>query len=413
MGAAVFDRAAATAQREAGNAHFKAGRYEEAESSYADALRLLSASRSSAVGSEDAADRVSLDEEQSKCRLNRCACLLRLQGYAAARAEAEAVIALSDGSSAKAYFRLGQALERLHEPRFAAAALTQAIRLDPKAREPREALELSRSRLKAHPRLELVLDDLRLVEERAVRALVHADLSRARQQMELMLKDARAQAATLGGDATHWECRALLGLALVCAEEAEGEAALDYTAACRRRLAHCLSLGKDDAPSGDLRIEAFHAHVSAQLCLYAHKPADALPLVAVGLAVGATMRDDATRLRLLGVRAVAYGALGDSYGSESTAREALEVAVSTGNAYGETISHLALGRSLRAQGKVHSAAASLRRAFEGAFTLGAAHALAAAHTAYAVLQLDYGEPTRQRVASAMEKLGKVRRRPGG
>eukprot|EP00962_Isochrysis_galbana_P028859 scaffold9156_cov120-Isochrysis_galbana.AAC.1 len=414
MGAAVLDRAAATAQREAGNTQFKAGRYAEAESSYADALRLLSALRSSAVCSDEASDSVALaalNEEESKCRLNRCACLLRLQGYGAARAEAEAVISLSAGSNAKAYFRLGQALERLHEPRFAAAALTQSIRLDPKAREPREALESARSRLKAHPRLELVLDDLRLVEERAVRALVQADLSRARQQMELMLKDARAQAASLSGDAIHWECRALLGLALVCAEESEGEAALDYTAACRRRLGHCLDPG-GDMPSGDLRIEAFHAHVAAQLCLHARKPADALPLAAAGLAMVASMRDDAMRLRLLGVQAVARGAFGDAPGSEAAARKGLEVAVSMGDVYAEAICQLALGRSLRAQGKVHAAADALRRAFGAAFSLGAAHALAAAHSAYAVLQLEYGEPTRQRVVSAMEKLGKVRSRRG-
>lgn len=184
------------ALREAGNVHFKAGRYSEAEVGYAEALKLLA--RAAAAG-----DAGVLAEDEAKCRLNRCACLLRLQGYAAARNEAEAVIRLGGGASAKAHFRLGQAYEQLHEPKAALAAFSASIRLDPKAREPREALEGARARLKAHPRLELVLDDLRLVEERAIRALLQADVPRARQQMQLMLKDARAQARSASGLLAH------------------------------------------------------------------------------------------------------------------------------------------------------------------------------------------------------------------
>jgi len=399
-------RDTATARREAGNAHFKAGRYAEAETCYAETLELLAALGSSTTADEAAA----LAEDESKCRLNRCACLLRLQGYAAARAEAEAVIALSGGSSAKAHFRLGQALDRLQEPRFATAALTQAIRLDPKAREPRQELEAARARLKAHPRLELLLDDLRLVEERAVRALLQADVPRARQQMELLLKDARAQAASLGADAAHWECRALLGLAFVCAEESESEAAQDYTAACRRVLGRA---GADSpagaaAGGGDLRAECFHAHVAAQLCLDTGTPAEALPFVRAGLEMALSMRDEAMQLRLLGAKSVAHSALGQWGDAEAAARAGLELARETGDKYGEAVCQLALGKSLRAQRKVGAAAEALRAGFEASYTLGGSHALAAAHSAYAVLQLEFGQPTAERVASAMEKLSKAR-----
>ena len=68
-------------------------------------------------------------------------------------------------------------------------------------------------------RQENIFADLQLVEERAFRALHFADLPRARQQMELLLKDARAH------EEVHWEARALLALALLCSEEGETEAA--------------------------------------------------------------------------------------------------------------------------------------------------------------------------------------------
>jgi hypothetical protein len=51
-----------------------------------------------------------------------------------------------------------------------------------------------------------------------------------RQQLELLLRDARAHAQL------HWEIRALLALALLCQDEAEDEAAGDYLAAARRKL---------------------------------------------------------------------------------------------------------------------------------------------------------------------------------
>ena len=275
--------------RSEGNALFKSGRYSEAEERYAAAIAALAGAPES--------------EEARKCRLNRCACLLRLHGYEAARREAETVIEQSGGTAAKAHFRLGQCLDALHEPQAAAAALTQAIKLDPKAREPREALEAVRARLKAQPQLELVLDDLRLVEERALRALCHSDLSRSRQQLELMLKQARAQAGTLGRDAGHWEGRALLGLALVCVDEGEAAAAADYIAACRRRLP------AEDAARQDARLEGALALVSAAVALETEQLVEAEEHVAAGLSLARSTRSDALLLRLLGTSSAPPGRL--------------------------------------------------------------------------------------------------------
>ena len=71
----------AIALKERGNAHFKSGEYAQANQQYDDALDLLKQlERSDAV-----------HEALIKCRLNRAACLLKLQGYAAAGAESRAV----------------------------------------------------------------------------------------------------------------------------------------------------------------------------------------------------------------------------------------------------------------------------------------------------------------------------------
>ena len=76
------------------------------------------------------ADDTALRESEHKCRLNRAACLLKLQGYGAARRECEAVLA-EDGQHAKAHFRLGAALEALGELGAAQKAYTQAQRTRP------------------------------------------------------------------------------------------------------------------------------------------------------------------------------------------------------------------------------------------------------------------------------------------
>ena len=57
-------------------------------------------------------DGTALRESEHKCRLNRAACLLKLQEDGAARRECEAALA-EDGQHAKAHFRLGAALEAL------------------------------------------------------------------------------------------------------------------------------------------------------------------------------------------------------------------------------------------------------------------------------------------------------------
>jgi hypothetical protein len=113
---------------------------------------------------------------------------------------------------------------------MATKELTEAIKLNPALREPRDELEAIRKRTKANPRLEQALQDMSLVEERGLRALNCADLKRARQQLELLLKDARAH-----GEA-HWECRALLALALLCQDEGECDAAQDYIDAAQRKM---------------------------------------------------------------------------------------------------------------------------------------------------------------------------------
>ena len=171
----------AEAARESGNELFKAQSYAEASQKYVDAMVLLQKT-DDAAGSKAARQ-----ESLHKCRLNRAACLMKLQGYAAARRECEAVLR-DDEAHAKAHFRLGQAAEALGELSEAQRSLTTAIRLSPQLREPRDMLDALKARLKARPNLDNTMQDLRLVEERALRALHHADLPRARQQMELLLK---------------------------------------------------------------------------------------------------------------------------------------------------------------------------------------------------------------------------------
>ena len=89
--------------REKGNSLFKQQSYGPAAAQYIEALDLLRRAR---ISDDDTA----LRESEHKCRLNRAACLLKLQGYGAARRECEAVLA-EDGQHAKAHFRLGAALE--------------------------------------------------------------------------------------------------------------------------------------------------------------------------------------------------------------------------------------------------------------------------------------------------------------
>ena len=152
----------AEASRERGNAFFKAGEYVKAKDEYDAALEALGA----AVDDEAAA-------AASKCRLNKATCLLKLQGFAAAGAECRAVLE-REPTNAKAHYRLGQVAEKLGDYATAQRALTDAIKLNPSSREPRDLLESVKARLKANDRLEQVLQDMALVEERALRALADA-----------------------------------------------------------------------------------------------------------------------------------------------------------------------------------------------------------------------------------------------
>ena len=214
----------ASAARERGNAFFKAQKYNEANIQYAEALEKLSQTKAT---SDDA--RAATRDAEHKCRLNRAACLLKLQGYGAASMEAHAVIQ-DDPTNAKAHFRLAQGCEALGDLARARAEYAEAIKLNPGWREPRELLEALRARCKEQPRLEQALQDITTVESRALKALNFADVKGCRQQFELVLKDARSNKFA------HWEVRALLGLALLCQDEGESEGAQDYLDAGRRKL---------------------------------------------------------------------------------------------------------------------------------------------------------------------------------
>lgn len=129
----------AEATREEGNGHFKVGAFVLAERCYADALALLTAeatavsaacavvddvtvietickpvadSTGAAAASEaiaDASPASPFTITEVKCRLNRATCLLKLQGYAAALRESDAVLACVP-VNAKAHYQRAQAL---------------------------------------------------------------------------------------------------------------------------------------------------------------------------------------------------------------------------------------------------------------------------------------------------------------
>ena len=224
--------------REAGNTLFKAEKYVEASASYNEALKILAVLQESAPALEtteadapevEQAALSPLQEAEHKCRLNRATCLIKLGGYPAARQEAQQV-ADADPNNAKAQLRLGQAHEAMGNLPAAQASLTECIKLAPSLKEPRQLLDSIRARTKANPRLEQAVQDMALVEERALRNFNYGDMPTSRREMELALRDARAHGQS------HWECRALLCLALLCQEEGETEAAHDYLGAARRLL---------------------------------------------------------------------------------------------------------------------------------------------------------------------------------
>ena len=268
----------ASEARERGNASFKAAKHAEANAQYATAIELLQ--QAAELPSDDADGSDAIKDAMHKCRLNRAACLLKLQGYGAAGNEALHVIK-EDPVNAKAHYRLAQASEAVGDLARAKTAFAEAIKLNPAWKEPRAELEALRTRCKENERLEQGLQDMALVEARGLRSLAYADVGTARKQMELLLKDAR------GLKTAHWETRALLALALLCQDEGECEAAHDYLKAARRRV--------DD--TGDRRAELYYLQTMALVLLDQGSPDEARPLlegalllaeemVEVGLSVG-------------------------------------------------------------------------------------------------------------------------------
>ena len=133
----------AEASRVEGNEHFKSGRYFQAGECYVTALDKLVALKAS----EDGASLDVVREAQIKCRLNRSACLLKLHGYEAARAECAKVVEL-DETNAKGHYRLGQAYVALCMFTEAQDSFKQSIKLNPQLREPRKELDELKARLK-------------------------------------------------------------------------------------------------------------------------------------------------------------------------------------------------------------------------------------------------------------------------
>ena len=372
--------AAAESHREKGNEFFKAGKYAEACGAYDKALASLKAEEEGAATTDCIV----------KCRLNKAASLLKLQGYAAAGTEARAVLAL-DASNAKAHFRLGQAGEKLGDFATAVQSLTEAIKLNPSLREPRELLDAIKKRLKECPRLEQALQDMALVEERALRALNYADLKRARQQLELLLKDARANKET------HWECRALLALALVCQDEGECEGAQDYVDAARRKL----------SAAEDRRAELYCLNTTALIRIDHGDYEAATPLLEGGQTLADEMGEMGLSARFSANLALTYTLSGRLAAAVEHGTKSVESARERGDIHFEAVASTNLAHALRLSKKFQAAAEPLETALGFGETLGYAHVISAALRQFALLQLENGRSP-ARVAPALEKLERAR-----
>ena len=373
--------------REKGNSLFKQQSYGPAAAQYIEALDLLRRAR---ISDDDTA----LRESEHKCRLNRAACLLKLQGYGAARRECEAVLA-EDGQHAKAHFRLGAALEALGELGAAQKAYTQAAKLDAKLREPREALEALRARTAANPRLEGLLADLAMVEERALRTFNQGDLKRAREQMELALKDARGAKDDW---ARHWEARALLALALLCQEEGEADAAQQYLAAARR--VH--------RAAADRRAELYTLTTEAAVLLDGGRAADALSTLQTALLLAEELGESRVASRVLGNLAAAHQLLDGSGGGGGHRAieyglQALAHSRDAKDRYAEAVDLLNLGRHFRLAGNVDAAKEYLSDGVRLAEGLGYAHLLSVAFGQFGLLQIEHGK-AHDHVRLAVDKL---------
>lgn len=285
--------AGAAAARERGNDWFKRASYAQANEEYADAVEALQAALAQ-LDSDDA--RRDATESLHKCRLNRAACLLKLQGYNAAGQEATMVLK-EDPSNAKAHYRQAQALEAVGDLENAKTAFAEAIKLNPSWREPRTELEALKTRCKENPRLAQGLQDMTLVEMRGMQSLNHADLKAARKQMELLLKDARQLKVV------HWEVRALLALALVCEDEGECEAAQDYLDAAKRHVEE----------TNDKLAKVYYLQTSAVVMLDQGRTEEAKPLLESALLLAREMCETGIANRLLVNMANAYLESGDKH----------------------------------------------------------------------------------------------------
>jgi len=368
---------AANAAREQGNGLFKAQDFANASHKYVEALELLAK-----VEPTDAARR----ESEHKCRLNRAACLMKLQGYVAARRECEAVLS-DDADSAKAHWRLGQALEALGELTEAQKGFTTSIKLNPQLREPRDALEAIKARQKANPQFENMLQDLRTVEERALRALHIADLPRARKQMELLLKDARAHKEF------HWEARALLALAQLCAVQAEHEAAGDYLR----------SAGRVVGEAADRRGLACVQLTEGALAIDGGRAAEAIGKLSEGLLLSQELGDAQLTSRFISQLGAAHGAQLALPTAIELGMQALSQAREQGDRYSEAVAAANLGVAFRATGSTKLAVEHLALGLGIGEQLGYSSVLSVCLGHFALLKLERSRKP-ERVDEAFKML---------
>ena len=350
----------ATALKEQGNDLYKAGRHAEAVKKYDEALQALKG-----LTDDDAKDTT------TKCRLNKVACLLKLQGYAAAAHECRNVIQ-AEPENAKALFRLGQAAELLGDYGTAQRALTDSIKLQPSLKEPRDLLAQIQARLKANPRLEQALQDMSLIEERGLRALNYADLKAARQQLELLLKDSRAHKEA------HWEARALLALALLCEDDGETEAATDYIDAARRKL----------TAADDRRAELYCLQTHAIVFIDRGYFKEALPLLEGGLMLAQEMGEKGLSARFLCNLALVHTLSGEYARGVEDGTLAVSSARERNDRHFEAVAGSVLAQALRKSRMYESAYDVLENATRHAEAIGYAHVLGATLREAAFLALE-------------------------
>lgn len=184
--------------KEAGTALYKAGEFAKAGGKYAAALELLPPAPASA---ED-------EDMRQKLRLNLAQCYIKLSSFRAAEALCDAVLA-ADPNCAKALFRRGQARLGRDALPEALADLLAACKLDPKSRELRTEYDELKKLTTTHPTLANRLDDLRVVEEKALRQLHTGRTDEALRTFGLIQRECDSDSVEV--QLPHWEARAALG----------------------------------------------------------------------------------------------------------------------------------------------------------------------------------------------------------